>query len=364
MTRSPSLHLVAGFLGSGKTTAIINACKALTAENLRVGVITNDQGKYLVDTAFFRLADLPAVEVRGGCFCCNFVDLERQLDTLLETVQPDVIFAESVGSCGDLVATVVKPLREFKHDLVAPTSFSVFSDARLLRLRLLDIPLPFSDDVVYIFDQQIAETNLLVINKIDLVPPAQLEEIMQLARARFAEKILLPQVSLSETGIAGWLDLIRSGKAAPAEQSLQMDYARYGQGEQRLAWLDQRICLHSPKLPLRTAAIRTIAAVMAALAEPRLPIGHVKFLLSGAGDRSVKVSFTALEQSGWEESIPELTGGSLELLINGRVEGSPAQLEELVRSALLSTANHDQIEYEIMASEVFHPAEPTPTFRM
>ncbi len=364
MTRTPSLHLVAGFLGSGKTTAIINACKILTAENLRVGVITNDQGKYLVDTAFFRLSDLPAVEVRGGCFCCNFVDLEKQLDTLLKTVQPDLIFAESVGSCGDLVATVVKPLKEFKHDLVTPSSFSVFADARLLRMRLLNIPLPFSDEVVYIFDQQIAETNLLVINKIDLVKPAQLEEIKRLAQLRFPEKVLLPQVSLSEAGITNWLNLIRSAKTAPIGQSLDMDYARYGQGEQRLAWLDEHIRLRSKKIPMREAAIHTIAAVMDALKEQRLPIGHVKFLLSGEGDQVVKVSFTTLEQPGWLESIPELNGNSLDILINGRVECSPNQIKELVYNAVRSSAARDQVEYEVLASEAFHPAEPVPTHRM
>lgn len=46
-------HLVGGFLGSGKTTAIIQACKRLLQTGQKVGVITNDQGKYLVDTAFF-----------------------------------------------------------------------------------------------------------------------------------------------------------------------------------------------------------------------------------------------------------------------------------------------------------------------
>ncbi|MCJ7549956.1 MAG: cobalamin biosynthesis protein, partial [Anaerolineae bacterium] len=39
------LHIVGGFLGSGKTTAIIGAAKALIAGGKRVGVVTNDQGR-------------------------------------------------------------------------------------------------------------------------------------------------------------------------------------------------------------------------------------------------------------------------------------------------------------------------------
>src|SRR5512142_726693 len=110
--RLPHLHLVGGFLGSGKTTAIINAAKRLIAQGRRVGVITNDQGKYLVDTAFFRLESIPALEVTGGCFCCNYDDLKGRLAQLIASAGPEVIFAESVGSCADIVATVVKPLLE------------------------------------------------------------------------------------------------------------------------------------------------------------------------------------------------------------------------------------------------------------
>ena len=46
------LHVVGGFLGSGKTTAIVSALHTLIAAGQRVGVITNDKGRFLVDTAF------------------------------------------------------------------------------------------------------------------------------------------------------------------------------------------------------------------------------------------------------------------------------------------------------------------------
>ena len=46
------IHLVGGFLGSGKTTAIIAAARQLISRGQTVGIITNDQGKFLVDTVF------------------------------------------------------------------------------------------------------------------------------------------------------------------------------------------------------------------------------------------------------------------------------------------------------------------------
>ncbi len=151
------LHIVGGFLGSGKTTAILTAARSLMAQGKKVGIITNDQGRFLVDTAFFRLANLPAVEVTGGCFCCHYDDLDARVNELIAAQAPDVIFAESVGSCADLVATVVRPLLELRPEGEPPASFSVFTDSRLLRLYLKGESLPFCEEVLYIFRKQIEE---------------------------------------------------------------------------------------------------------------------------------------------------------------------------------------------------------------
>ncbi len=48
------IHLVTGFLGSGKTTAMQHACLTLLQQGIKTGVITNDQGIKLVDGDFFK----------------------------------------------------------------------------------------------------------------------------------------------------------------------------------------------------------------------------------------------------------------------------------------------------------------------
>ncbi len=327
------LHLVNGFLGSGKTTAIVAAARQHLARGERVGVVTNDQGRYLVDTAFMRAQQVPVVQVAGGCFCCNYRDLLQVLAQLGQEAQPDVIYAESVGSCADLVATVVQPLRSLQEGGLAPTSLSAFADARLLLRRLHDQPLPFSDEVLYIWDQQLAEAGLLVANKIDLLSPGQQPELEALAQARYGEKRLLLQSSLAATDVEAWLRAIEGGLAAPPQAALELDYGRYSAGETQLAWLDQALALQAPQEV--APALKDLMATLARLLRQRgWPIGHVK-LLAQSGEQTVKLSLTSLEEAPPQE-LPPL-GREIELLINARVQADVQELCQLVDEALQQT---------------------------
>ena len=200
------------------------------AQGKRVGVVTNDQGKYLVDTTFFIFSDVPAVEVAGGCFCCNYDVLETRLNDLVEMVNQDIFFAESVGSCADIVATVLKPLLQLRNTPSDFTSLSVFTDARLFRTRLLDQDLPFSEDLVYIFDKQIEEAGVIVISKVDLLSESRRQEVESLAQKHYPDKQILMQNLLDESNLHQWIWQMERESIGSALKSLDFYYDRYGAG--------------------------------------------------------------------------------------------------------------------------------------
>src|SRR6266404_6833296 len=119
--------MIGGFLGAGKTTALAQFAQWLSAEGQRVGLITNDQGSQLVDTAMLRARGFVTEEIPGGCFCCRFNSLMDAARKLNATTRPDVFIAEPVGSCTDLVATVSYPLRRIYRNnfSIAPLSVLV-----------------------------------------------------------------------------------------------------------------------------------------------------------------------------------------------------------------------------------------------
>ncbi|MDO9086152.1 MAG: GTP-binding protein [Anaerolineaceae bacterium] len=356
------IHLVSGFLGSGKTTAIISASKALMAQGLKVGVITNDQGKYLVDTHFMRLNDIPAVEVNGGCFCCNYGDFNKSLEQIVEQVKPDVIFAESVGSCADIVATVVKPLLEFKTAHEEDTSLSTFTDARLLKAYLTGEELPFQENVIYIFEEQIQEAGVLIINKMDLLAANSLDQLIKLAQKRYLNKKILPLHSLTPDGVQPWLNTLSAPVQYPPE-SLSINYQLYGMGEQELAWYDAQLKVDSGNQSAVAWVQDYLRLLVQKIIQDGIPIGHLKFLISD-GSRYQKLSIVSGDSDpNLVVDQPEKWGAAIELTVNARLECSSEKIQEVFTTSLQQATSAGDVKVTMVAEDSFHPGFPNPTYR-
>ena len=239
------LHLINGFLGSGKTTAIIAATQNLVQQGKVVGIVTNDKGHFQVDRAFFQLRHIPTRQVAGGCFRCSFSEFEEKIIQLHEDNAPNIIFAESVGSCVDLVNTIFSPIRQNARLNAEKATYSVFTDIRIFRCWINDEPLPFSDQINYLFEKQIEESKLLLLNKSDLLPPDQQKEILALAIEQFPEKTILLQNSLDQSSVQPWLDALENQKYLQDRPGFLVDYLTYKNGEKEMAWLDQRFTIES-----------------------------------------------------------------------------------------------------------------------
>ena len=163
---SPTLVFVGGFLGAGKTTLILRAASILRDRGARVAVIMNDQDEDLIDTTHATKQSVVTREVTGGCFCCRFSDLIDAAEQFAD-YRPHYIFAEPVGSCIDLSATILQPLRAFHRDRFQLAPLSVLVDpASLERLERGEM----DRNVEFLFRNQIAEADLLCVTKQDLHP--------------------------------------------------------------------------------------------------------------------------------------------------------------------------------------------------
>ena len=222
--------MIGGFLGAGKTTAVGRLAHRLTEQGLRVGLITNDQGRNLVDTTMLRSEGFATEEIPGGCFCCRFNSLVDAAQRLTETTRPEVFVAEPVGSCTDLAATVTYPLRRLYGDnfTVAPVSVLV-DPIRALRVFGLEKGGSFSEKVLYIYHKQLEEADLVVISKCDLLDAARLESLRRAIGARYPKKEILAVSARDGTNLDEWFARITSAEQS-VRTAMEVDYQGQGQG--------------------------------------------------------------------------------------------------------------------------------------
>lgn len=359
--------MIGGFLGAGKTTLVAQLAQRLSAQGRRVGLITNDQGSELVDTAMLRSRGFATEEISGGCFCCRFNSLLDAAHRLTKDSRPDVFIAEPVGSCTDLVATVAYPLRRIygADYCVAPLSVLV-DPVRAARILGLAPGSRFSDKVQYIYRKQLEEADLIVINKADLLNQAERERLREALAAEFPGKEILLLSARTGFGLEEWLQRVTSTDQ-PAGQAMSVDYEVYAEGEALLGWFNSTVQIAAPRSFDANQLLRELASmIQARLNSEAVEVAHLKMTLSpeaGLGD----IAAINLVRNDF---VPEL-GLSLadqvtsgQLIINLRAEADPAGLKSWVEHALAETNRaHPGLTLKLEHSEHFRPGKPQPTYR-
>lgn len=356
------IHLIGGFLGSGKTTAITNSAKVLKSKGINTAVITNDQGNYLVDSFFVTSEEISLGEVTGGCFCCNYDELTSQIDTLKNNSNPEVIFAETVGSCTDLIATVLKPLLTLRNSDIEEVTFSSLVDSRLLLMHLMKIELPFSSETNYIWEKQIEEAEILVVNKFDLLSPEESLTVKSLAIKEYPSKKMLFQNSLSSASVLDWINVINQPGEKKEHTSIDIDYDIYGAGEANLAWLDEEIEFKSNDNSALKTTSDFIDNLTNTIITENFPIGHLKFLLS-YNNKSHKISFTTLDEKNRQEIETSEKVETVHLIVNARIQSTPENLRQLVMNEINRLKLTDNITIQEKCVSCFSPGFPNPTHR-
>jgi len=360
--------MIGGFLGAGKTTTVGRLARHLSAQGLRVGLITNDQAGGLVDTKLLRGQGYATEEIAGGCFCCRFNTLVDAAGKLANEAKPDIFIAEPVGSCTDLVATVTYPLRRMYGDAFTIAPLSVLVDPiRARRVFGLDQGGTFSSKVAYIFKKQLEEADIIVISKSDLIDDTQREELRAVLEKEFPLSKVITASPRQETGLDELFSSLMTDEQA-RRNPMAVDYEVYADGEALLGWLNATVTLKTDDEFDANAFLKQLAsAVQARLLRDSVEIAHFKMTFSPDDGIAGELASINLVRSdyvaelGMELDEPT-TGG--QLIVNLRAEADPASLMSAVQDGLNETTlQFFGLQATIDHQEHFRPGKPTPTHR-
>jgi G3E family GTPase len=359
--------MIGGFLGAGKTTAVGKLARQLTDQGLRVGLITNDQGRNLVDTAMLRSQGFATEEIPGGCFCCRFNSLVDAAQRLTEANRPDVFIAEPVGSCTDLAATVTYPLRRMYQDEFTVAPISVLLDPiRAQRVFGLAKGGSFSEKVLYIYQKQIEEADLVIVSKSDLLDEAQLNGLKTAITAKYPGKEVIFASARTGKNLDLWFSRVVDARQS-ARTAMKVDYGIYADGEALLGWLNCTVQLQATKAFDANKLLTQVATET----QKRLKtseIAHMKMTLSPDGDLSGAIAGINVVRN---DIVPELSFEldgpvkSGQLIINVRAEAAPVVLGKAVRDGLeAARKKFSTLKATVDHLEHFRPGKPTPTHRI
>lgn len=351
--------LVGGFLGAGKTTLLWEAARKLSQTGKQVGLITNDQASELVDTVFLEHTNTTVAEVSGSCFCCNFQGFTDAIAHITGKKASDVIIAEPVGSCTDLSATILQPLKhKFAEKLsVAPLSVLVDPEqlADILDGRMSGLHL----SAVYILRKQLEEADLIVINKADLLSPEAVAALKKRTTEQWPWAKVYAISAKSGESLEVWLNEVLQSTEAGTHLA-EVDYDTYAEGEAVLGWLNTTVILQSKSANWDIYTENLLNALKRRFEELNAATGHVKLLIK-TGDGFVignivgTRNFLTIRGSAGESTEAKMT-------LNARAQMEPDTLKAIVTEEIFQ-AGGSNVTSDFVALKCLKPGRPDPTYR-
>jgi len=355
--------MIGGFLGAGKTTTIARLAHYYQSQGKHVCIVTNDQAADLVDTEFLRSFGYEVAEVAGSCFCCNFNGLTSAMNEFEKRQRPDVILAEPVGSCTDLVATVAMPMMDMLGERFEISPYAVIVKPSHGLKILAGEGQGFSPKAEYIFRKQLEEAELLLLNRVDELPEAKIERIEDLLQDQFPGREVLRISAKTGQNIAQLADRLEATAQRPA-QMMEVDYDVYAEGEAELGWLNASLSIKSVTA---FSLDNLVTEIVEGLKEKFLDAGaepaHLKVI--GQTDGNTAMANLISSDTRTELSLPsDCMTKEAEIIVNARVAIDPESLQIAVESVVNASGESRQATTSIDSVRSFRPGRPVPTYRV
>lgn len=187
---APILHvpanIISGFLGVGKTSAILDLFRQKPAEE-KWAVLVNEFGKIGIDGQIYTSNGIAVKEIPGGCMCCaQGLPLQVAVNRLLRETRPDRLIIESSGVGHP--AGVLRTLKSEGFDKVLKirAGICLVDPENLIDERYQDNDL---------FREQIQLADILVANKTDLATAEALQAFQRLSESLKSSKQMIAMTS-------------------------------------------------------------------------------------------------------------------------------------------------------------------------
>lgn len=211
--RTP-ITLVTGPLGSGKTTLLRHI---LATRPAKIAIVMNEFGEIAIDTKVIEGKNVRIAELDGGCVCCSLLgEFEAAVNEIIEKVAAEMIIVETTGLAEPeaLVFNIQEALPQCRLDGVV----SVIDADMLIRF----------PELGHSTRLQIEGADILLLNKIDLVKPEQIEPLeVKLREINPTAAMVRTRRCRIDPGVLFGIPRPRERKATPPEHMHQPEFESF-----------------------------------------------------------------------------------------------------------------------------------------
>jgi len=306
--------VVGGFLGSGKTTTIINMGKYLAEKGKKVAIIVNEIGEVGIDGDVIKRFGFDTKEITSGCICCSLkVGLRTTMNLLVKEYKPDIIMIEPTGIAFPHVIKNEVELMNLGEEVKIAPLVTLIDGSRFKHLM---------KEVKEFAMRQIVDAEILGINKVDLIEPIRLP-ILEASAQQLNPKARIILLSGKDTG-EGFENFMRivlsdleevsekapkvevTGKTTSALQETENSIEASGVGSYSAEFtVEKRNLSTEAARELTVELMNTIKAKVLKL-NPEF-VGHIKLFLDN-GLETVKQSVTIYYEESQEDVIKSQEG--------------------------------------------------------
>lgn len=348
--------VIGGFLGAGKTTTMLAFSEELKRRDMTPALLINDLGsRNLVDGAFSAASGVAQAEVTGGCICYQTDNLVDKLRRLRDRERADVIFSDIPGcGIGGLDHVYHGLEREYPGEFGLLPFTAVVDPERLRAIMPEHADLHLPPEMLYLFDAQLREAELILLNKTDLLTPEETARALDFLSAGYPRAKALAISARTGAGVAEAVDWLLANRSALPTPDIGYGGPEFIAAEKRLSWYNRQFQVVAERPFDGNAFVEDLMeTVRGKLRRAGRNIPHLKVMASTPEWTSAKASFLGIDypaEFDWRLDAPV---SELRVVVNARAACESDRLDTLMDEAMRESVAREGLRCQVFFTECF-----------
>ena len=349
--------ILGGFLGAGKTTTMIAFSEYLAQQGKKAAILVNDLGgDYLVDGAFTEATGCCCDEITGGCICYQTEKLVEKLRLFRDSAGADIVFSDIPGCGIGALDHVYHRLNREYHGEFSVCPFVAVADPERLRVIMperADLHLP--QEMAYLFDAQLREAEVILLNKIDLLTDAERAAYTAFLSEQYSRAKVFAVSAKTGEGIGDAIEYLYAHESTFPVVDIGYGGPDFVAAEQRLCWYNRKFSVKVPDGEID--GNRFLAVLFDIIREKLISIvrnvPHLKAMARGSDGTAAKASLLGVDYATEFSTRFTAPQKSLQVMLNARAACESGALDFLMDAALRETAEQFGASCQVFFTECF-----------